>query len=153
MFSGDKTFLLIMLGVMAAGFLLLVLSHLRRNRLRRIGIPAVADVADVRIERVLRSDATDHDWTDAADRFINKRKYTYTLYYVVGENTYTREIVRESDEQDYGQGESVDILYNPNNPKDMMTAMEVNAGASSLVAVFPVFAIALAIILFFLFKN
>ena len=153
MFSGDKSYLILFLGVFAAGLISLLLKHFRRNRLRRIGVKATANVMDVTTERILRGDAGHNHSADAVDRFVNERKYTYTFYYNVGGNDYTHELTYESWEQSYRQGEAVDIYYNPDNPKEMMVASEVTASSSPLGIIGPFLAVAIAIILFFLLRN
>ena len=153
MLSGKNTFLIVILGIIAAGAVATIIYDMRRNRLRRIGQPATAQIIDIKIERVLRSEATDLTAGDSVDRFMNERRYTYTFYYMVDGNRYSHEKKTESREQKYQQGEYVEIIYNPENPKDMMSAEEVNASSSQFKHLAPVFAIVIAVILLFLFLG
>ena len=153
MFSSDKSYLIIFLCVLAAGLVSLLLKHFRRNRLRRIGVKATANVMDVMTERILRSSAGHHHSSDVVDRFVNERKYTYTFYYRIDGNDYTHVLSYESRIQSYQQGEAVDIYYNPDNPNEMMVASEVTASYSHLATMGPLLAVVLAVILFFLFQD
>ena len=153
MFSGQQLFLLIMLGVMALGFGDIALRFRRQKRLRRIGKTATALVMEVTSERILRSDATDSDWSDAADRFVNHRKFTYTFLYSIEGEEYIRKFSHERAEQQYSQGETIDIFYNPDNPKEMMTAAETSAPSSIPVSFILLAGAMLAFILYFFFKG
>ena len=63
---------------------------------------------------------------------------------------YSRNIVRDSLTQIYSQGENVDIYYNPGNPNDMMTTVEMTEFDSLFIPKVIFFAAALAVVLFLL---
>ena len=154
MLSGKQVFLVIILVIVVAGIVVDILYRRRRNRLQRIGTRVSALVMEVKIERITRASTEDRNWADSADRFENQRKYTYTFLYSVNGSEFVREFSYESWEQRYMQGETVDIYCNPDNPKEMMTAEEVESGASSGIGkTMPIFAVIIAIILYFLFTS
>ena len=153
MLSGNRLYILIFFGFIAVAVAALVFRDFRRSRLRRSGILITASVIEVGTERILRGDATDRDRSDAMHRFLYMRKYTYTFYYTVGEQSYVPEIKHESEEQTYRQGDKVDIYYNPANPNEMLPAAEVNSGTPALGPLGPMLVIILGILLFFFIKG
>jgi len=148
-----KLYLILMLAVIAAGVVMFVLERMRNARLRQVGKSAVAMVIDVQIERILRGEATDLNWTDAAERFLYERKITYTVLYTVDGREYTKEWSVESDIQRYKNGDKIDILYNPERPNEMEAADIVDAPPTARVGVIIIAALVLAFILYELFRG
>lgn len=123
-------------------------DHLQRKRLSRLGETAAAKVIDVEVTRITRSkDVSETDW-EKMYRFIHERRYIYTLHYTVNGTEYTNRCESEGEEPRYAAGESLDVVYNPDNPKDMRLASEMgDMGPRSMLHFILIGAVMLAVII------
>ena len=116
-------------------------NHMQRKRLLRVGKTVTATVMDVEI-RSLPADS---------DTRAYERRFIYTLYYAVNGANHTGRFESRGEEPLYSTGEPIDIVYNPDNPKDMRPASHMgNIAPRRMGAFILIGAVLLGFILYFL---